>query len=127
MKWLAIALLCSLLPGCATSETPRPSPISPFPPVLTIDSRGAPLVIIEIGTFEAARIACDAGGIVTPGEAGVPQLPWDLRVVKQSDGRVLLSSRVTQLPQWIVMFGEDVGIGSTPVAGPQGRPCPSGA
>lgn len=132
MRPLAIALVCSLVVGCASSvsaspsEPVVPSPTSPLPAVLSIDSRGGPPVIIEIGTFEAARVGCSSGEIVTPGEAGVPPLPWDLRVIKQSDGQVLLSSRITELPQWVVLFGEAVQIGSTPVAGPAGPPCPSG-
>ena len=125
MRRLAIVLLGGLVLGCspANPATASASPTSVFPAVLTFDGRGNPPVIIEIGAFEAAHIPCDGGGVLRPGEGGVPSLPWDLRVVKQSDGQVLLSSRVTDLPKWVVMFGADAGIGSIPVAGPQGPSC----
>jgi hypothetical protein len=123
-KRLAFTVICGLMLGCSpTNPTPSPSPTSPYPAVLTIDGRDNPPVIIEIGTFEVARIACSAGGTVTPGDHGAPALPWDLRIVQQSNGQVLLSSRVTDLPKWVVMFGKDAGIGSFPGAGPPGPSC----
>jgi hypothetical protein len=123
MKRLAVALLCGMLLGCASSATPSSSPTPLFPAVLTIDSRGGPPVIIEIGALEATRVACSAGASVTLGQAGVPQLPWDLRVVRQNDGRVLLSTTVTELPHWVLLIGDSVLMAATPAAGPSGPPC----
>jgi hypothetical protein len=96
---------------------------SQYPAVLTIEGRGNPPVVIDIGTIEVARVACDASGSVTPGEGRAPALPWDLRVVKQNNGQVLLSSHVTDLPKWVVIIGDAAGIGSLPAAGPPGPSC----
>ncbi len=43
-----------------------------------------------------------------------------------SDGKILLTSTVTELPQWIVLFREDAAVSSFPISGPQGPPCASG-
>ncbi len=119
---LTIVTLCGVLIGCASSS----ASLTAFPAVLNYDTRGAPRTILEIGTVEVAHVGCNDGGVVTPGEAGVPPLPWDLRLVVESDGRVLFSRRVTELPQWVVVIGDSPTISSIPVAGPAGPPCPSG-
>ena len=121
-KQLAIAVLCGVLVACASPSATLPA----FPAVLNYDSRGAPRTILEIGTIEVAHVGCNDGGVVTPGKLGVPPLPWDLRLVGEDDGRLLFSSRVTELPQWLVLIGDSPMISSTPVAGPAGPPCPSG-
>jgi hypothetical protein len=123
----AVTVAIVLLVGC--------SPVTPpertlgtgvaFPPVLNVDVRGNPPLTVEIGTVEAARLACSSGAIVTPGEGGIPALPWDIRVVSQVDGRVLLADRITELPKWLIVFGNEAALGSTPVAGPY-VPCASG-
>jgi len=118
-----------LLGGCgptSASILPPSSPGPAFPPVLSIDSRGGPPVIVKAGAVELARVACSSGAVVTPGDTGVPPLPWNLSVVTQGDGTVLLTSTVTELPKWILIIGDHADIGSTPVAGPSGPPCPSG-
>lgn len=121
----ATAVICALVLGCTTSNRPSVSPASTlsFPAVLTIHGRGNPPVIVEIGQAVAVRLACDAGHEVVPGASGTPPLPWDLRVITQGDGRVLLSSRVTELPRWIEIIGGEAGISSFPVAGPPGPSC----
>lgn len=119
---LTIFLLLGVLVGCASSS----ASLRAFPAVLNYDTRGAPRTILEIGTVEVARIGCNDGGVVTPGQAGVPPLPWDLRLVAEGDGRLLLSTRVAELPQWVVLIGDSPMISSIPVAGPAGPPCPSG-
>jgi hypothetical protein len=124
MRALAVTLLCSFLLACSEAKTPVASTEAAFPAVLTIDSRGGPPIIVKAGSIELARVPCSGGAVVTPGDPGVPELPWQLTVVKQSDGKVLLTSLVTALPQWLVLFGEDAGIGNTPVLGPSGPPCP---
>ncbi|HEV8053250.1 MAG TPA: hypothetical protein VGP30_00305, partial [Candidatus Limnocylindrales bacterium] len=96
---IMLALLCAVMLACSPSNiaTMSPLPTQQRPAVLTIEGRGNPPVTIYVGAFEAARIACDGGGVVTPGEGAVPSLPWDLRAVKEADGEVLLSERVTTL------------------------------
>ena len=47
--------------------------------------------------------------------------------IRQRDGRVLLSSRVTELPRWIEIIGEEAGVSSVPVAGPPGPSCATGS
>jgi hypothetical protein len=96
----------------------------PFPAVLSVHGRGNPPVNIEIGQVVVLRLGCDRGGGVLPGASGMPPLPWDVRVTRQTDGRVLLSSRVTELPRWIEIIGRDAGVSSVPVAGPPGPSCP---
>ncbi|MGZ3585668.1 MAG: hypothetical protein ACXVAP_00300 [Candidatus Limnocylindrales bacterium] len=127
MRVLAVALWCCIVLACSTAVTPSASNSPPFPAVLSIDSRGGPPIVVKIGTVEVTRVACGAGAVVAPGDDGVPPLPWNLSIVKQSDGTVLLTSAVTELPKWVVLFGEEAGITSIAVAGPQGPPCPSGS
>ena len=82
-------------------------------------------MIVKAGTVELARVACGAAAVVTLGDPGVPLLPWALSVVKQTDGTVLLTGTITELPKWLVFFGDQGGISSAPVAGPPGPPCGS--
>jgi hypothetical protein len=81
-------------------------------------------VNVGIGQVVVLRLGCDAGGEVLPGASGMPPLPWDVRVTSQTGGRVLLSSRVTELPRWIEITGRDAAVASFPVAGPPGPSCP---
>lgn len=91
-----------------SGETPR----------LEILSKGAAPMIVRIDGAEAARVPCNGGVAVRPGEHGVPALPWDLQVVDQSNGRVLLDQRVTQLPQWLLVQGDSAGLSASPIIGP---------
>ena len=95
----------------------------PFPAVLTVHGRGNPPVTVEIGQVVVLRLGCDAGGEVLPGASGMPPLPWDVRVTTQRDGRLLVSSRVAELPRWIEIIGNQAGVSSVPVAGPPGPSC----
>jgi hypothetical protein len=118
-------VLSLLVLGCTTAKLPSTSPAATlaFPAVLTIHGRGNPPVNVEIGHALVVAIACDAGGEVVPGASGMPPLPWEVRVTRQADGRVLMASRVTELPHWIEIIGQDAGIASVPVAGPPGPSC----
>jgi len=115
--------------GCATSAPHASSavPTLGFPAVLTITGRGNPAAIMTIGTVEAARITCDLGAQVAPNDPGIPALPWDVRVVRQGDGHVLFSDRITDLPKWITIIGTETSITSFPVAGPPGPSCAPGS
>jgi hypothetical protein len=92
---------------------------------LNIDSRGAPSIIVVVGDREIARIPCSGGDILRPGVGGAPPLPWDLRVLRQSDRSVLLATAVTALPKWLLLVGDSVALSDTPVAGPAGPMCSS--
>ena len=80
---------------------------------------------MSINGKDVASVGCNVGASpLAPGTADVPALPWHLMVVRQRDRRVVYTAEVTQLPEWLVQIGEDVGMGSTPVAGPPGPTCP---
>lgn len=126
---MTMTVLCALVLGCATSNPEPPSalPTLTFPAVLTIAGRGNPAAIVTIGTVEVARITCDVGAQVAPNDPGLPALPWDVRVVRLSDGRVLLSNRITDLPKWITIIGTEAAMTTFPVAGPPGPSCAPGS
>jgi hypothetical protein len=118
-------LLCALVLGCATSNVRTTSPTSSLSSraSLIVHGRGNPTVNVEIGQVVVLRLGCDAGGEVVPGASGTAPLPWEVRVTRQPDGRLLLSSRVTELPRWIEIIGEEASVSSFPVAGPPGASC----
>ena len=96
-----------------------------FPPVLNIENRGGPEFVVTINGKAVANVGCNVGATpLAPGNAGVPPLPWALTVTRQRDGAVVLSATLTQLPQWLFQMGDDIGLGSTAVAGPPGPSCP---
>jgi hypothetical protein len=91
---------------------------------LEIENRGGPAFVVLAGDIEIARIPCNGGATVIPGRGLVPPLPWDLTVVRSSDGSVVRRATVTDLPQFLVQIGDQIWLGTTPVAGPPGPPCP---
>lgn len=109
-----------LVAGCQALATSPPA----FPPVLNIDGRGNPPIIVNLGGVEVARFACGVGATLEPGDRGIPPLPWSLSVVRQSDGASLLSTTVSELPKWLTIFGDEAGLSSIAVAGPPGPTCP---
>lgn len=86
-------------------------------------SKGGPAVIVRVNGLEVARLACNGGGRIVPATAGVPGLPWQLEVARESDGRVLLSQTVGELPGWLLVQRDAAAISRSPVAGPF-VPCP---
>jgi hypothetical protein len=96
-------------------------------PALTIENRGGPAFAVRIGPVEVTRVECDDGATISPGHDGVPPLPWDLTVVRLADGSVVLRSTLTELPSWLVQIGDEIAVGTSPVAGPPGPSCPVGA
>ena len=116
-----ISFVVVVLAGCATLPTPRPA----FPAELNLENRGGPGFVVNLNGTDVAIVGCNVGvSPLAPGTAGVPALPWRMTVTRQRDGRVVYTGVVTQLPQWLVQIGEDIGMGSTAVAGPPGPTCP---
>ena len=85
---------------------------------LQILSKGGPPVSVAINGPHVASLPCNGGLVFRPGEEGVPRLPWDVKVVDESTGRVLLEQRVTELPRWLVVFRNSAGVSASPVLGP---------
>lgn len=92
---------------------------------MTLEVRSGPPIEVRIGTKVAARVECGAGVQLTPGAAERPALPWDLQIVRTSDGEVLWTGTITDLPQWMVVVDGDVLIGLSPAIGPVGLSCPT--
>jgi hypothetical protein len=91
--------------------------------VFTFDGRNNVPVILQIGDFEQ-RIGCtDATEEFAPGENGVPMLPWDLKIIRQRDGQLLLEAHVTTMPKWLLMFDDNPQLGVTPALGPAPPTC----
>ena len=128
---LAASVACALLVAsslslsCSPFTSPTPPPRAGLAAVLNIESRGGPAVIIRIGATEAARISCDGGAVLTPGLQGMPSLPWELQVSRQSNNQLLLVRTISTLPQWLVLLGNNVFLSDSPVLGPAGPPCAS--
>ena len=91
---------------------------------LEVENRGGPAFVVLAGDIEVARIPCNGGATVIPGRGFVPPLPWDLTVVRSSDGSVVLRETVADLPKFLFQIGDQIGLGMTPVAGPPGPACP---
>lgn len=86
-------------------------------------SKGAAEVTIRVNGIDRARLPCNGGAAIRPGADGTPTLPWQLTVVRLSDGRVLLDDQVTALPRWLLVQGDTAGISTAPISGPF-VPCP---
>jgi hypothetical protein len=117
-------VLAALVFGCTRSAEPSALAIVSGR-ALNVDSRGSPAVIVRINRAEATHVPCQAGAVITPGEEGIPALPWDLEVIREGDGTLVFSRRITQLPQWLLLFGNQVELSATPIQGPAGPPCPT--
>lgn len=124
MRLVVVMVCCGLLLGCTSTPTGNGGvPANP----LYVDSRGGPTIVVKAGADELARVVCGGSAMVGLDDPGVPPLPWSLTVVKQSDGTVLLTSTVTDLPRWLVLYGEVATISSsTDDSMSPGPACPSG-
>jgi hypothetical protein len=130
-RLLAIALTVGLVAACTSAPPPTPGiPIDPsaipgWPLVLTFDARGNPPVILRINKTDVAHLGCGQGTNTTfaPGKDGVPALPWDLEVIREADGQVLLREQVTTMPKFILAFPDTVGMGVFPAQGPAPPTC----
>lgn len=101
---------------CASACSPAGPPAGPQQ--LQILSKGGPLVSVAINGAPVASVPCNGGLVFRPGEKGVPPLPWDVKVVDQSTGRVVLEQRIAELPRWLVIFRDSGGVSASPIAGP---------
>ncbi len=81
-------------------------------------SKGGPVVVVRVNGIDSVRLVCNGGDKITPGSGGVPALPWQVEVVRERDGRVLLSQRVTELPGWLMVQPDTSGISRAPILGP---------
>jgi hypothetical protein len=108
--------LIALVAMCASACSPTVPPTGPQQ--LQILSKGGPLVSVAINGVQVASVPCNGGLVFRPGEEGVPPLPWDVKVVDQSTGRIMLEQRITELPRWLVIFRDSAGISASPVLGP---------
>jgi len=104
--------LVALIAICASACSPA------GPQQLQVLSKGGPLVGVTINGAPVASVPCNGGFVFRPGEAGVPALPWDMKVVDQTTGRVVLEQRITELPRWLVIFRDSAGVSASPIAGP---------
>jgi uncharacterized protein DUF3221 len=92
-------------------------------PQLYALSKGGPAVIVRLNGRDASRLPCNGGVAIMAGADLIPPLPWDLNVVRESDGRVLLQERVMELPRWLLVGRDSAGLSASPIAGPF-VPCP---
>ncbi len=125
---LVLAFAGALLQGCVLGpQIPvDPSSVPGSPLVLTFDGRGSPPVILRINGTDVAHLGCGQGETLTvaPGAGGVPGLPWQLEVIRQGDGRVLLNERVTTMPKWLLLWPDGSGgLGALPALGPAPPTC----
>ena len=106
----------ALVAICASACSPAGPPAGPQQ--LQILSKGGPPVSVAINGAQVASVPCNGGLAFRPGEDGVPPLPWDVKVVDQSTGRVVLEQRMTELPRWLVVFRDSAGVSASPISGP---------
>ena len=104
---LALALSCT-----PTGPTPT------GPQQLQILSKGGPTVRVEVNGTQVVEVQCGGGAAVRPGVDGVPPLPWALKLTDRDSGHVRLDERITELPRWLVIFRDSVGVSASPISGP---------
>ena len=88
------------------------------PQELQILSKGGPTVSVAVNGAEVLAVECGGGAVVRPSAAGVPPLPWALKVTDRDTGRVRLDQRISELPRWVVIFPDSAGVSASPVLGP---------
>jgi hypothetical protein len=114
-------VLLLALGGCGTSTgTPTASGPTLAPYALTIDDRSSwgPLQIL-IGDTVVGQVGCSGATTVTPGDPGVPPLPWTVRLVNANGQTV--DQRVEDGlagPIWVLVFDAQVEEGSSRALGP---------
>jgi hypothetical protein len=85
---------------------------------LAIISKGGPAASVRINGTEAVRVPCNGGAAFTPGDQGLPVLPWNLQVVDQANSHVMLDERVTELPRWLLIERGSAGLSANAISGP---------
>ena len=116
-RWVIVVFALSSVFACG--QTPVPSAGGAW----TVESRGAPAVVIRLNGVDALRLKCQETTIVKAGESA-PALPWVVEVRRASDGGVLYSERISELPRWLLIYGEQVLSSASPMLGPAGPQCP---
>ena len=108
--------------ACALVACAAPTPVASPDPVLYLENRGGLQFTVRISGAVVATVSCGSGAALRPGQENVPELPWDLTIVRVRDGRTLVATRVSELPpRWFVQIGDDVvtrGLSDVPVLGP---------
>ncbi len=99
MRLRAVILSLVVALAACSQVAQSTAPGAAFPAALSFENRGGPAFTIKIGTSIMATVACNSGATLTPGQAGVPALPWDFKVIRVRDGSVLVDLRVTELPR----------------------------
>src|SRR5690242_15488932 len=75
------------------SQTPS-SPAASHAAQLIVENRGGEAFNVTIGGTVVATAACGQVVVIAPGVNNFPALPWDLAVVRASDGATVVASRV---------------------------------
>lgn len=109
---LSRALLAVLIAATACAQV---KPVTQAD--LQIVSKGSPTVIVSIDGVERMRVTCNGTGVITPG-GRMPAPPFDLKITRQGDGRLLLDARITELPRWVLVTRESAGVSDAPISGP---------
>ena len=107
---LAIVAVAAL--GC---DAP---PIDATPGSLEVLSKGSPPVKLQVNGRDVVEVPCNGGELLTPGDNGLPRLPWDVKVISMTDGRTLLDQRIAELPRWLLVLRDSAGVSSSPILGP---------
>jgi len=111
----------------ASAPTANPAPSTAAPDdMLYIENRGGAPFVVEINGTSFATVGCnDTVGMPAGRLAIAPSLPWELKLVRVSDGATLYASTVSELPGWYVQLGDEaLGISKNPIGGPPGPTCP---
>ena len=112
--FLALAAGCTAVAPLPTPATTGGLPIGQ----LAIISKGGPAASVRINGTEAVRVPCNGGAALTPGDQGLPALPWNLQVVDQANSHVMLDARVTELPRWLLIERDSAELSTNAIAGP---------
>jgi hypothetical protein len=94
-------------------------------PALYLTNYGGPAFAVAINGVPAGVVACGAGSTLTPGDGGLPGLPWQLTITRVTGGTTLLDEQVSVLPRWFYQTGLDPsGLVNAPRMGPAPPTCP---
>jgi hypothetical protein len=118
---LRLAAFFLALTAACTAVAPLPTPATTggLPQAqLAIISKGGPEASVRINGTEAVRVPCNGGAALTPGDQGLPALPWNLQVVDQANSHIMLDERVTKLPRWLLIQRDLAGLSTNAIAGP---------
>jgi hypothetical protein len=87
-------------------------------PQLDVLSKGGPAAVVRINGVDAVHVACNGAEVISATDQGTFRLPWNVQVLRESDEKILLDERVTDLPRWMLVTQTNVGISDRPIAGP---------